>query len=44
MAQIKFYSLAAMPTENIDENGLYFIDGGEIYKGAVRFGRGRVTT
>lgn len=44
MAQIKFYSLAAMPSENIDENGLYFIDNGEIYKGAVRFGRGRVTT
>ncbi len=44
MAQIKFYSLATMPSENIDENGLYFIDGGEIYKGAVRFGRGRVTT
>ena len=44
MAQIKFYSLAAMPSENIDANGLYFIDGGEIYKGAVRFGRGRVTT
>lgn len=44
MAQIKFYSLASMPTENIDANALYFIDGGEIYKGAVRFGRGRVTT
>ena len=44
MAQIKFYSLAAMPSENIDENGLYFIDNGEIYKGAVRFGHGRVTT
>ena len=44
MAQIKFYSLASMPSENIDANGLYFIDNGEIYKGAVRFGRGRVTT
>lgn len=44
MAQIKFYSLASMPTESIDANGLYFIDNGEIYKGAVRFGRGRVTT
>ena len=44
MAQIKFYSLAAMPSENIDANGLYFINNGEIYKGAVRFGRGRVTT
>ena len=44
MAQIKFYSLAAMPSESIDANGLYFINNGEIYKGAVRFGRGRVTT
>lgn len=44
MAQIKFYSLAEMPTESIDANGLYFINNGEIYKGAVRFGRGRVTS
>ena len=44
MAQIKFYSSSAMPSENIDANGLYFIDNGEIYKGAVRFGCGRVTT
>lgn len=44
MAQVKFYAKAEMPSENIDQNGIYFITtGGEIYKGATRFGCGRVT-
>ena len=44
MAQVKFYAKAAMPSENIDQDGIYFITtGGEIYKGATRFGCGRVT-
>lgn len=41
--QVKFYSVASLP-ENIDQNGLYFKDGGELYKGSSRFGAGRVTT
>ena len=44
MGQVKFYAKAAMPSENIDQDGIYFITtGGEIYKGATRFGCGRVT-
>ena len=44
MAQVKFYAKAEMPSESIDQNGIYFITtGGEIYKGATRFGCGRVT-
>ena len=41
--QVKFYSKAEMPTENVDQNGLYFIQNGELYKGSQRFGLGRVT-
>jgi hypothetical protein len=41
--QVKFYSKAEMPTENVDQNGLYFIQNGELYKGSKRFGLGRVT-
>lgn len=33
-----------MPSDNINQDGIYFITtGGEIYKGATRFGCGRVT-
>ena len=44
MAQVKFYSKPSLPTENIDQNGVYFIEGGELYKGSQRFGLGRVTS
>lgn len=44
MAQVKFYSKASLPTgDKLDENGVYFIQGGELYKGSQRFGLGRVT-
>ena len=43
MAQVKFYAKNTLPSENIDENGVYFIQGGELYKGSQRFGLGRVT-
>ena len=42
MAQVKFYSKESLP-EGAEANGVYFIDGGELYKGAQRFGLGRVT-
>ena len=42
MAQVKFYSKTSLPT-GADANGVYFIDGGELYKGTQRFGLGRVT-
>ena len=46
MAQVKFYattseSYAAIETK--DTGGIYFVDGGELYKGSARFGLGRVT-
>lgn len=40
--QVKFYSKASLPS-TIDQNGLYFIQNGELYKGSQRFGLGRVT-
>lgn len=41
---VKFYSMSALPeTSKIDPNGLYFVNGGELYKGATRFGCGKVT-
>lgn len=43
MAQVKFYSVAAN-AEKSDANGIYFVTGGELYKGTSRFGLGRVTT
>ena len=43
MAQVKFYAKTSLPTENIDQNGVYFIQGGELYKGSQRFGLGRIT-
>ena len=42
MAQVKFYSKSALP-EGAEANGVYFINGGELYKGSQRFGLGRVT-
>jgi len=42
MAQVKFYSVAADASRS-DANGIYFVEGGELYKGAQRFGLGRVT-
>ena len=40
--QVKFYSVKTLPT-SADPGALYFVDGGELYKGAQRFGLGRVT-
>ena len=40
--QVKFYSVATMP-QTPNAGALYFVDGGELYKGAQRFGLGRVT-
>lgn len=42
MAQVKFYSVSNT-TELSDQGGIYFVDGGELYKGSKRFGLGRVT-
>jgi len=46
MAQVKFYattseSFAALTSK--DTGGIYFVEGGELYKGTSRFGLGRVT-
>lgn len=42
MAQVKFYSVS--DTTNLtDQGGIYFVKGGELYKGTERFGLGRVT-
>jgi hypothetical protein len=43
MAQVKFYAVASDATKS-DENGIYFVTGGELYKGSQRFGLGRVTS
>ena len=44
MAQVKFYSVTSLPpSSSINAGGIYFVDGGELYKGAQRFGLGRVT-
>lgn len=43
MAQVKFYSKSALPSSNVNPDGVYFINGGELYKGAQRFGLARVT-
>ena len=40
--QVKFYSVASLPT-GATADALYFVNGGELYKGAQRFGLGRVT-
>ena len=44
--QVKFYSTATLPS-NANNGGIYFVGGdktGELYKGATRFGAGRVTS
>lgn len=47
MAQVKFYATTAASYsalgENVDTGGIYFVEGGELYKGSARFGLGRVT-
>lgn len=49
MAQVKFYSTSAadyaaqVSAETVNGGGVYFVDGGELYKGTQRFGLGRVT-
>ena len=43
MAQVKFYSVAAN-AEKSDANGIYFVTGGELYKGTSRFGANKVFT
>ena len=43
MAQVKFYSVSALPaTPNAD--GVYFVQGGELYKGTSRFGAAKIFT
>lgn len=42
MAQVKFYSVSDT-TKLSDQGGIYFVKGGELYKGSERFGLGRVT-
>ena len=42
MAQVKFYSVASLPSA-ADAGGVYFVNNGELYKGSQRFGLGRVT-
>ena len=47
MAQVKFYATTSASYsalgENVDTGGIYFVEGGELYKGSARFGLGRVT-
>ena len=42
MAQVKFYSVASLPS-TANAGGVYFVNNGELYKGSQRFGLGRVT-
>ena len=43
--QVKFYSVPSLPAtaSTTGTGGIYFVDGGELYKGSQRFGLGRVT-
>ena len=47
MAQVKFYATTSASYsalgEDVDTGGIYFVEGGELYKGSARFGLGRVT-
>ena len=43
MAQVKFYSVNSLP-QSPNGGGVYFVDGGELYKGAQRFGANKVFT
>ena len=38
---VKFYSVASLPSTP-NPGALYFVDGGELYKGAQRFGGNKV--
>ena len=43
--QVKFYSTTSASysaIESKDSGGVYFVDGGEIYKGAERFGANKI--
>ena len=40
--QVKFYSTSSLPASP-NAGGVYFVNGGELYKGSQRFGLGRVT-
>ena len=46
MAQVKFYSVASLPetASTTGAGGVYFVDGGELYKGSSRFGANRIWT
>ena len=44
MAQVKFYSVSTAPAANAPGGNLYFVNGGELYKGASRFGANKVWT
>ena len=44
MAQVKFYSVSTAPGANASGGNLYFVNGGELYKGASRFGANKVWT
>ena len=43
MAQVKFYSVGT-DAEKSDAGGIYFVTGGELYKGTSRFGANKVFT
>lgn len=43
MAQVKFYSVSASDAKT-DAGGIYFVTGGELYKGTSRFGANKVFT
>lgn len=43
MAQVKFYSVSSLPN-NPDAGGVFFVNGGELYKGSSRFGANKVWT
>ena len=46
MAQVKFYSVGTLPAtaSTTGTGGVYFVNGGELYKGAQRFGANKVFT
>lgn len=46
MAQVKFYSVTAASYASAEKQagGVYFVDGGELYKGTSRFGANKVFT
>lgn len=43
MAQVKFYSVSNLPASPND-GGVYFVNGGELYKGSQRFGANKIFT